>query len=84
LSVLPALKAGTLEAAILISSFVRGLRPVRAARLRTVKVPKPTTDTSLLERFLHGLEESFERAACIGLGQFSMFGHGIDQIGFIH
>src|SRR5690606_16342402 len=45
LSALPALKPGFIEAAILISSPVRGLRPVRAARLRTSKVPKPTRVT---------------------------------------
>src|SRR5690554_8140863 len=38
---LPALKPGTLEAAILISAPVCGLRPVRAARSFTEKVPKP-------------------------------------------
>ena len=38
---LPALKAGALEAAILISSPVRGLRAVRAGRFFTSKVPKP-------------------------------------------
>ena len=42
---LPALKAGVLEAAILISLPVWGLRPVRAALLRTSKVPKPTSVT---------------------------------------
>ena len=41
LSALPALKAGTLEAAILISLPVCGLRPLRAARSRTSKLPKP-------------------------------------------
>src|SRR3546814_3021533 len=40
-SALPALKAGFFAAAIWISSPVRGLRPVRAARARTSKVPKP-------------------------------------------
>ena len=44
LSVAPALKAGTLEAPIFSSSPVLGLRPVRAARLRTSNVPKPTND----------------------------------------
>ena len=41
LRALPALNAGTLEAAILISLPVCGLRPLRAARSRTSKLPKP-------------------------------------------
>src|SRR5690606_18169384 len=42
---LPALKLGTLAAAICISAPVCGLRPVRAARSFTEKVPKPTRTT---------------------------------------
>src|SRR3546814_11019512 len=42
LSCLEALKRTDLEAAILIGSPVCGLRPLRAARLLTLKVPKPT------------------------------------------
>ena len=38
---LPALNAGTLTAGILTISLVRGLRPLRAALLRTKKEPKP-------------------------------------------
>src|SRR6185437_13960473 len=45
-SALPALNAGTFDALILMVTPVRGLRPVRAARLRTTKVPKPTSETS--------------------------------------
>ena len=45
LSVAPALNAGTLEALIFNASPVAGLRPARAARLRTSKVPKPTSAT---------------------------------------
>src|SRR5690606_33470168 len=45
LRALPALNAGFLEALILIVSPVFGLRPWRAARLRTWKVPKPTSVT---------------------------------------
>lgn len=45
-SALPALNAGTFDALILMVWPVRGLRPERAARLRTTKVPKPTSDTS--------------------------------------
>lgn len=41
----PALKPGTFDALILIASPVLGLRPVRAARLRTENVPKPTKVT---------------------------------------
>jgi hypothetical protein len=36
---------GTLAALILIAAPVRGLRPVRAARLPTANVPNPTNDT---------------------------------------
>ncbi|CSB54036.1 Uncharacterised protein [Vibrio cholerae] len=36
---------GTFASAILISSPVFGLRPVRAARVRTLNVPKPTSAT---------------------------------------
>src|SRR5690606_15838618 len=42
---LPALKAGALEAFTWMVSPVWGLRAVRAARLRTSKVPKPVRDT---------------------------------------
>lgn len=45
LSALPGLKAGTLEAAISISLPVCGLRPLRAARSRTSKLPKPINCT---------------------------------------
>jgi len=45
LSAFPALKPGTFEALILIASPVRGLRPVRAALLRTENVPNPTNVT---------------------------------------
>jgi hypothetical protein len=38
----PGLKAGTLEAAMSISSPVCGLRPFRAERSRTSNVPNPT------------------------------------------
>jgi len=41
----PALNAGTLAALIFNSAPVCGLQPVRAARLRTSKVPKPTSAT---------------------------------------
>ena len=44
-SSLPALKAGTLEAAICISSPVCGLRYVRAALSRTSNVPNPISCT---------------------------------------
>gem|GEM_PF-5610819 len=39
----PGLKRTDLDALILIAAPVRGLRPVRAARLVTVNVPKPTS-----------------------------------------
>ena len=42
-SVAPGLNAGTLAALIFSSSPVLGLRPMRAARLRTSNVPKPTS-----------------------------------------
>ena len=41
LRALPGLNAGTLLAGILISSPVCGLRPLRSARERTSKLPKP-------------------------------------------
>jgi hypothetical protein len=41
----PAVKRGTVVAAILSSAPVCGLRPVRAARLDDLKVPKPTRVT---------------------------------------
>ncbi len=37
----PGVNLGTLAAAIFKASPVRGLRPVRAARLVALKVPKP-------------------------------------------
>ncbi|EGV07190.1 hypothetical protein HMPREF9952_2334 [Haemophilus pittmaniae HK 85] len=42
---LPETNAGTLDAAILISAPVCGLRPVRAARWFTLNVPKPINCT---------------------------------------
>ena len=45
LRALPGRNLGTLAAFILIASPVRGLRPVRASRLPTANVPKPTNDT---------------------------------------
>ena len=42
---LPDTNAGTLDAAILISAPVCGLRPVRAARAFTLNVPKPINCT---------------------------------------
>jgi hypothetical protein len=44
-SSLPALNLATFLASILIGSFVLELRAIRAARLRTEKVPKPTSVT---------------------------------------
>ena len=54
LSAFPDLKPGTFEALILIVSPVRGLRPFLAARLRTEKVPKPTsvTESPFLSAFV--------------------------------
>ncbi len=46
LSSLPALKTGTLLAAILISSPALGFLPVRAALPFTLKLPKPVKRTS--------------------------------------
>jgi len=45
LSVAPALNAGALLALIFIAAPVDGLRPARAARFLTSKVPKPTRAT---------------------------------------
>src|SRR5438067_5984390 len=42
----PGRNLGTLAALILIAAPVRGLRPLRAARLPTAKVPNPTSDTA--------------------------------------
>ena len=42
---LPGRNFGTLAFLILIAAPVRGLRPVRAARLPTANVPKPTRET---------------------------------------
>jgi len=44
-SAVPALNAGALDALILIGAPVAGLRPLRAARLRTSNVPNPTSAT---------------------------------------
>jgi hypothetical protein len=46
-SALPALKDGTLAAAIWIGAPVCGLRPVRAGRSLTLNEPNPTSDTEL-------------------------------------
>src|SRR3989304_4487896 len=48
LSAFPALNVGILAALILIVSPVCGLRPLRAARSRTPKVPNPTKVTTSL------------------------------------
>src|SRR3569833_2164904 len=42
---MPGRTFGTLADLILMGALVRGLRPVRAARLVTAKVPNPTIDT---------------------------------------
>ena len=42
---LPGRNFGTLAALILIAAPVRGLRPLRAERLPTANVPKPTNET---------------------------------------
>src|SRR5918912_4472599 len=47
LRALPGRNLGTFAALILIVAPVRGLRPLRAARLLTLNVPKPTSDTLL-------------------------------------
>src|ERR1700712_385239 len=47
LRALPGRNFGTLAALILIVAPVRGFRPLRAARLPTLNVPKPTSDTVL-------------------------------------
>ena len=44
---LPALKEGTVEAAICIDSPVLGFLPVLASRFLALNVPKPTRATSL-------------------------------------
>src|SRR3989344_7550090 len=46
LRALPALNFGWFDAAMVIVSPVRGLRPVEALRLLTANVPKPTRRTS--------------------------------------
>ena len=43
LSALPALKAGELLAGMVIALPVRGSRPARSSRLRTSKLPNPTS-----------------------------------------
>src|SRR5690606_24821669 len=49
----PALKPGAFEAATRLDSPVSGLRDLRAARLRTTKLPKPVIAT--LSRFFSAL-----------------------------
>ena len=41
----PALNVGTFDSGIEIGAFVSGLIPVRAARVLTANVPKPTIET---------------------------------------
>ena len=71
---LPGRNLGTLAALILIAAPVRGLRPVRAARLPTAKVPKPTSETEspFLQGGLHGADGGLQRAGRSGLGNISI------------
>jgi hypothetical protein len=61
LSAVPALNTGTVVAAILTDSPVRGLRPERACRLRVWKVPKPGSVT--LSPFWRAPVTPFRRAS---------------------
>jgi hypothetical protein len=67
-------------------SPVRGLRPVRAARLPTANVPKPTSDTvpPLFEGFLHSLNRGVQCASSRSLGDVGVVGDVLNQFGFIH
>ena len=61
--VAPALNAGCFDALIFSSAPVFGLRPTRAARLRTSNVPKPTSAT--LSPFLSAPEIISIKAAMV-------------------
>lgn len=80
-SALPGLNLGTLAALILMALPVRGLRPVRAARLPTLNVPNPIKETlcfffRLLLIAVKApsnalLAEAFERSACLAMASMS-------------
>ena len=59
------MKTATLRAVIRIGLLVRGLRPTRPARSRTLKTPKPTADQKELLEWLPGGYDSerFDLAA---------------------
>jgi len=79
------LNDGFFEAAILMVSPVFGLRPVRAARSRTWKVPKPTRVTASPSfSALVMAATTADSAAGLGLGQVGGFSNGIDQFGLVH
>ena len=67
----PAVKRGTLLAAMVIVSPVRGLRPSRAPRSATWNLPKPVKLTSSpdLERVLDRADDGVDRGAGVLLAQ---------------
>ncbi len=60
---------------MLIAVPVRGLRPVRAARVPTVKVPKPTSETvpPFLSVFLTASIVASKARAAAALGMSALF-----------
>ena len=83
---LPGLNFGILADLILIVAPVRGLRPVRAARLPTWKVPNPTSVTlpPLFEGLFDGGHRRIERAACSCFRNIGIGSNLINQFGFVH
>jgi hypothetical protein len=66
-------------------SPVRGLRPVRAARLPTANVPTNERHcTTLFEGFLHSLNRGVQCASSRSLGDVGVVGDVLNQFGFIH
>ena len=68
----------------LIAAPVRGLRPVRAARLPTANVPKPTRETvpPLLQGLLDGFNGRLQaRSGCPG--DIGIVSDVLDQFGFV-
>src|SRR5690606_39658014 len=63
-SSLPLLKKGTALAGTSTVSPVRGLRPVRAGRLRTEKAPKPRSSTRPPSDRVSVMQPKIGRASC--------------------
>ena len=86
LSALPGRNLGTLAALILIAAPVRGLRPLRAARLPTAERSEADQRhrVVLLQASSSRRRSSLQCARGRGLGDVGLLGDVLDQFGLVH